>query len=489
MTTALAPLFDPELRVDLIDENPDNPRKNLGDLSELADSIREQGILEPLVVEPVDEHASRFVLLAGHRRLAAAVQAGLTTVPAIVHPEPSARHVRVERMLTENLQRADLTVVEEGDAYQLLLDMPDAALTPKTLARRLGKSVKHVTATVKAAGLPESTRERILRGQVSLEDAARIDEFAKDKDVLARLNKAAEAGPVALDRALTEAKSAADAAKERARIKRQLRKDGRTVVDPSSDEWHEATFATGIYDDADLELPEDFESQDYAGQRAARSDAIEARHFAEHPDAHLVTIDDGFYGITVNTKCADPDWHATASESPEARAAREAREAADAERARVDSERRMKLEAAATARRHFLGQVAASEAGEKLAKEIARGALEPVLHPQLRPDELAAFAQVVLPNLPAATLDDPKALRARVSAALDRLSLTELVILNDVRLNLARDCELTRTTPYTWSDSNDFGSKPWRDRLTEFYGYEPSPIEVEMHAVYNQGAQ
>lgn len=487
MTTS--PTFDPALAVGLVDANPDNPRKDLGDLTELADSIREQGIVEPVVVEPVDETASRFVLLAGHRRLAAALQAGLTSVPALVHDQPSPRHERVERMLTENLQRADLTLVEEGDAYQMLLDMPDAELTPAKLAKRLGKSVRHVTATVKAAGLPESTRERLIRGQINLEDAARIERFAKDPEALQRINKAAEAGPVALDRAIAEAKSEADRVKARAARKRELRKAGRTLVDISSDEWDDATFLPGIYRGLEIDTPSVAAAGSWSEREQAKRDALEEKHFAEHPDAHLVAVSDGYVGLEVYAKCADAAWHdGVAGETSEQRAEREAAEAAQAEQARLEGERRVKLEAAAVARRQFLGRVAASDAADKLAHEIALDAFKPLLttgDDPAKARDLRSFAQIVLPNLPDATLDNPKDVRKRVRTYLERASVAELVVLNDVRLNLGRDYSLTSTSSGYWRDDFFPDLTRWRRRLSDFYGYEPAPIETEMHELNN----
>lgn len=114
-----------DLQVDDLHANPHNPRKQVGDVEELASSIRSQGIKQPLLVTPngetdIDGH-KQYRVVIGHRRLAAARQAGLSTVPAIVE-EMDARRER-EIMLVENTQRSDLTPVEEADGYQGLLDL------------------------------------------------------------------------------------------------------------------------------------------------------------------------------------------------------------------------------------------------------------------------------------------------------------------------------------------------------------------------------
>lgn len=113
------------LQVDDLHANPHNPRKQVGDVEELASSIRSQGIKQPLLVTPTGETDigghKQYRVVIGHRRLAAARQAGLSTVPAIVE-EMDARRER-EIMLVENTQRSDLTPVEEADGYQRLLDL------------------------------------------------------------------------------------------------------------------------------------------------------------------------------------------------------------------------------------------------------------------------------------------------------------------------------------------------------------------------------
>lgn len=102
--------------------NPNNPRRDVGDVTELADSIKEQGLQQALVVTPDhEEHGERlFRVVIGHRRLAACKLAGLESVPCVVR-ELDAKTER-ELMLVENCQRSDLTPLEEADGYQGLLD-------------------------------------------------------------------------------------------------------------------------------------------------------------------------------------------------------------------------------------------------------------------------------------------------------------------------------------------------------------------------------
>ena len=99
------------LDITLLDPHPDNPRKTIGDVTELAASITANGLLTPLSVVP---HDGRYRVIAGHRRLTACKQAGLAQVPAFVlHLTPIQQ---LEAMITENTQREQLTVLEESDA-------------------------------------------------------------------------------------------------------------------------------------------------------------------------------------------------------------------------------------------------------------------------------------------------------------------------------------------------------------------------------------
>lgn len=129
--------------------HPDNPRKDLGDLTELSDSIRENGILQNLTVVPrtsavCKAPAGQYTVLIGHRRLAAAVQAGLASVPCIVVSMTIPE--QIETMLMENMQRMDLTLFEQANGFQMMLD--------------LGGSIKDVAG---ATGFSEATVRRRIK--------------------------------------------------------------------------------------------------------------------------------------------------------------------------------------------------------------------------------------------------------------------------------------------------------------------------------------
>ena len=150
--------------VDQIASNPRQPRLNIDkeELAELADSIREVGVLQPLIVT-YDEQNDRYTLVAGGRRLLAATQAGLQTVPAIVRQ--ISEQQRLELALIENLQRADLSPLESAEAYRQLAD--EFGLSHEDVAARVGKSRVAVTNTLRLLKLPEPVKKALTENRIS----------------------------------------------------------------------------------------------------------------------------------------------------------------------------------------------------------------------------------------------------------------------------------------------------------------------------------
>jgi ParB family chromosome partitioning protein len=135
-----------------IEPNPRQPRQDLGDLSELIASIREKGVLEPLVVREV---GGRFQIIAGERRYRAAIEAGYAEVPCVMRESSDAE--MMELALVENLQRKDLTPFEEADGLKLLADA--YGYTHEMMAGKLGKSRSSVTEVLSLTAMPEDVRE------------------------------------------------------------------------------------------------------------------------------------------------------------------------------------------------------------------------------------------------------------------------------------------------------------------------------------------
>ncbi len=151
-----------EVPVSAIRPNTHQPRRSFGEagIRELAASIREVGILQPLVIRATEYG---FELIAGERRLRAAKEAGLDRVPVLIRQ--AAESESMELALVENLQREDLNPLETAAAYQALMD--SFGFTKEQLAERLGKSRTAVTNTLRLTRLPASIRALILEGELT----------------------------------------------------------------------------------------------------------------------------------------------------------------------------------------------------------------------------------------------------------------------------------------------------------------------------------
>ncbi len=152
-----------EIPVSAIAANEYQPRNRFDEeaLVSLTDSVRELGVLQPILVRESGEH--RFELIAGERRWRAARRAGLATIPAIVR-DVDDRH-SLEQALVENLHREDLNALEEGAAYQQLID--DFELTQDEVAVRVGKSRSAVSNTLRLFQLPGTVQRMVASGDIS----------------------------------------------------------------------------------------------------------------------------------------------------------------------------------------------------------------------------------------------------------------------------------------------------------------------------------
>lgn len=174
------------LPLELLDPHPANPRRELGDLTELVESIRAHGVRQNLLVVPHPGTSGRYRVVIGHRRAAGAREAGLEHVPAVVDVDLDETGQR-ELMLLENVQRSDLTPVEEADGYQGLLDL---GLDEKEIAKRTGRSRSTVAARLRLRSLPEPAREKVHTHQATLDDAERLLAVAElAPDVAAELTE------------------------------------------------------------------------------------------------------------------------------------------------------------------------------------------------------------------------------------------------------------------------------------------------------------
>lgn len=152
-----------EVEVNRIEPNPDQPRRRFErkTLEELAASIQEHGIVQPLVVSSVSD--DRYRLIVGERRWQAARMAGVERVPVIV--KDASDRDTLELALVENLQRADLNPLEEAAAFQRLVQ--DFGLTQEAIARRIGRSRVAITNTLRLLALPETLKRAVIEERVT----------------------------------------------------------------------------------------------------------------------------------------------------------------------------------------------------------------------------------------------------------------------------------------------------------------------------------
>lgn len=168
--------------------HPYNPRKDLGDLSELSDSVKANGILQNLTVVPmelVDPDATitlgsgHYTILIGHRRYAAAKQAGLTVLPCVIVNMDSRE--QMQTMLIENMQRSDLTVYEQAQGFQMMLDL---GATVEEIAEKSGFSTNTVRRRVKWMELDQAKFKKVTEDrQISITD---LDRLSQIEDISAR---------------------------------------------------------------------------------------------------------------------------------------------------------------------------------------------------------------------------------------------------------------------------------------------------------------
>ena len=163
--TGIDPAPQRRVPIELIRPGAFQPRRRFAEaeLDALAQSIREKGVLQPLLVRPVAEDDAAFELVAGERRWRAAQRVGLHEVPVIVRALADSEALEIA--LVENLQREDLSPLEEAEAYSRL--MAEFGRTQASLAEAVGKSRSHVANTLRLLSLPTPVRQRLDEGELS----------------------------------------------------------------------------------------------------------------------------------------------------------------------------------------------------------------------------------------------------------------------------------------------------------------------------------
>lgn len=166
-----------EVPMELICANPEQPRKSFGEeeLLELRDSIKEYGVIQPIILKKDD--GGMYIIIAGERRLRAATLAGLTKIPAIIREADDRDSAIIA--LVENVQREDLGYMEEAQAYQKLMEEHD--LTQAELAERVGKKQSTISNKIRLLVLPEDIQEALVVNQLTERHARALLKIPEDE--------------------------------------------------------------------------------------------------------------------------------------------------------------------------------------------------------------------------------------------------------------------------------------------------------------------
>jgi ParB family chromosome partitioning protein len=191
-----------ELQRSQLAPHPKNVRRDVGNVVELANSITAQGIMQPLVVAPsltaapvgwdtpqIARHGE-FTIIAGHRRFAAAQLANLDVLPCVIRADLNTEPKQLEAMLVENTQRTDLTVTEEADAYQSLLEFP--GYTVKSVAKATGRSQNLVRSRIALTRLSDDAKDKLEDRTLNIDQALVLVDFTDDEAATKRLLRVAD---------------------------------------------------------------------------------------------------------------------------------------------------------------------------------------------------------------------------------------------------------------------------------------------------------
>jgi ParB/RepB/Spo0J family partition protein len=256
----------------------DNLRGPVGDVSELARSIAGVGVIEPLIVVPLDGEPRRYRIVAGHRRHLAAAKAGLDTVPCLIREMTEAE--RVEVMLVENLQRSEIPVLAEATGYFRLVS--EHGYTIRRLARQVGRSERHVRARLTLLELPVAAQDAVQKNELTIGQAESLL-AAKDKpEVIEAILVERDWPRRDMDQVVSAALRRADHEERREALVAELEKAGVRVV-PS----------------------EGYRPKSYV--RVADLGIEEAAHQDEACNA--VVVETGYTGPTTVTVCSDRRRH------------------------------------------------------------------------------------------------------------------------------------------------------------------------------------
>jgi len=178
-----------EVGLELLRPNPFQPRKYFDEdaLAELTSSIKEHGVFQPIIIKP---SIKGYEIIAGERRYRASIQAGLDKIPAVIREFTDQQMMEIA--LLENLQREDLSAIEEASAYVAILDKLD--ITHEDLSKRVGKSRSHITNLIGLLKLPELVQNMVINKDLSMGHARVLSKLGNYNQMISLANKIVNEG-------------------------------------------------------------------------------------------------------------------------------------------------------------------------------------------------------------------------------------------------------------------------------------------------------
>lgn len=249
----------PEVPIETVTPNPDNPRVSLGELDELADSIKAKGILQPLVVTTAAAFVAKqphhrdvignaeYVIIAGHRRHGASKLAGLPTVPIIVREDLSGTEDVLESALIENIHRRNFAPLEEARGLQLLID---AEYSQRQITKRTGISQAQISKRLALLKLPQILQDALGDDQLSVNAALTLGQLPEAEVVPAF--EGMKSNGWNANRAVDEVSTARTTAEAIAAAQEQAKSENVPLVDPQ-EVFGAAELEHRLYEPADIE--------------------------------------------------------------------------------------------------------------------------------------------------------------------------------------------------------------------------------------------
>ncbi|WP_115790021.1 ParB/RepB/Spo0J family partition protein [Arthrobacter silvisoli] len=433
MTTRFA-----ELPIEQLEIHPKNVRRDVGIVTDLANSITAQGIMQPFVVAPVPETPGfpelngRYIIIAGHRRHTAAKLAGIDVVPCVIREDLDTEPKQLEAMLVENTQRTDLTVMEEARAYQAILDFPGYNL--KTVSKAVGRSQKLIKDRAKLTTIPDAAVEKLEAKQMTLDDAMVFADFADDEKATQRLLDAH--GTYNWNWEVRNVKHAREAAQRITESTTKLTGLGATII----------------------ERPENLNSKE--------SEWVSARSYAEYEDfdsaqhiaaGHTAVVDRDTSGLVL--------WLMPADQAPERP---EETEPELTPEQLADQQRREEIKAGLSIAAHVRHEHLRSRALEPTQEllDYVRELRIKQMVKGLEPSELEFYLNLSRDSKPAV-----------IRECLEQFTQQQLDVLQLIVGNWYAEQELLSVSGWGPSQYGSDYAKGWREKVTGVFGYELSDIE------------